>query len=57
MGCPDLPADRHVIEAADDVAFTDDEVRGTELALEQHRNGQTIDASKARQIFDALLKR
>jgi hypothetical protein len=53
----DLPAGRYVVESADDAAFTDDEVRGVELALEQYRRGQTIEASQARQIFDALLKK
>jgi hypothetical protein len=53
----DLPPGRYVLEAADDAAFTDDEVRGVELALEQYRRGQTVETSQARQIFDALLKR
>jgi hypothetical protein len=53
----DLPAGRYVVEATDDAAFTDDEVRGVELALEQYRRGQTLESAQARQIFDALLKR
>jgi hypothetical protein len=52
-----LPAGRYVVETIDDVALTEDEARGIELALEQYRKGQTIKATQARQIFDSLLKR
>jgi hypothetical protein len=53
----ELPAGRYVVEAVDDVVFSDDEAQGIELALEQYRRGQTVEAAQARQIFDALLKR
>lgn len=53
----DLPAGRYVVEAVDDALFNDDEVRGIELALEQYRRGETIEAAQARTIFDSLLKR
>jgi hypothetical protein len=52
----DLPAGRYVVEAVDDDAFSDDEARGIELALDQYRRGQTVGAAQARQIFDSLLK-
>jgi hypothetical protein len=53
----DLPAGRYMLEAVDDAGLTEDEDRGVELALEQYRQGLTVDAAQARQIFDALLKR
>jgi hypothetical protein len=53
----DLPAGRYIVEAIDDVTFTEDEDRGVEQALEQYRQGQTVAAAQARQIFDSLLKR
>ncbi|TMQ06104.1 MAG: hypothetical protein E6J90_20475 [Deltaproteobacteria bacterium] len=53
----DLPAGRYLVEAVDDVSLTEDEDRGVEHALEQYRNGATVDAAQARQIFDSLLKR
>jgi len=53
----ELPAGRYVVEAVDDAAFNDDEAREIELALEQYRRGQTVEAAQARQIFDALLKK
>ena len=53
----ELPAGRYVVEAVDDAAFNDDEARGIELALEQYHRGQTVEATQARKIFDALLKK
>jgi hypothetical protein len=53
----ELPAGRYVVEAVDDEAFSDDEARGIEPALNQYRKGQTVEATQARQIFDSLLKR
>ena len=53
----ELPAGRYVVEAVDDAAFNDDEAREIELALEQYRRGQTVEAAQARQIFDALLRK
>jgi hypothetical protein len=51
----DLPAGRYVVEAVDDGAFddafSDDEARGIELALDQYRRGQTVEAAQARRIL------
>jgi hypothetical protein len=44
-------------DAADAAALTDDEARGIELALEQYRRGQFVDAAQARRIFDSKLER
>ena len=53
----ELPAGRYIVEAVDEAPFTESEERGIEVALEQYRAGQFVDAQQARQIFDALLKR
>jgi hypothetical protein len=50
-------ADPDVLVAIDDAALTEEEDRGIEFALEQHRKEQTVDASKVRKILEALLKR
>jgi len=53
----ELPAGRYVVEAVDDDAFSDDEARGIERALDQYRRGQIVESAQVRQIFDSLLKR
>jgi hypothetical protein len=46
----ELPAGRYVVQAVDDAPFNDEEARGIELALEQYRKGQTVEAAQARQM-------
>ena len=55
----ELPAGRYVIEAVDDEApaMSPDEEAGIEAALESYRQGRVVDATRARDIIDAALRR
>jgi hypothetical protein len=55
----ELPAGRYVVEAIDEEApaLTPEEEAGIEAALESYRQGRVVDAKRARQIIDAILRR
>ena len=55
----DLPAGRYVVERIEDDApvLSPEEEAGIEAALESYRAGRTVDATRARQIIDAALRR
>ncbi len=55
----ELPAGRYVVEAFDEHAppLTAEEDAGIEAALESYRQGRVVDATRARAIIDAALKR
>jgi hypothetical protein len=55
----ELPAGRYVVEAIEDEApsLSSDEEAGIEVALASYRQGHVIDATRAREIIDAALRR
>lgn len=55
----ELPAGRYVMEPVEDKApvLSPDEEVGIETALESYRQGRVVDAKRAREIIDAVLRR
>ena len=55
----DLPPGRYLVEAADDEvpSLSPGEEAGIEVALESYGHGRVVDATRAREIIDAALRR
>ena len=55
----ELPAGRYVVAPVEEEApvLSPDEEAGIELALESYRQRRVVDASRAREIIDAALRR
>ena len=54
----ELPAGRYIVEAVDgEVPLDPNEEAGIEAALESYRQGRVVDATHARAIIDAALRR
>jgi hypothetical protein len=55
----DLPAGRYLVVPMDEnaPALSLEEEAGIEAALESYRQGRVIDAERAREIFDAVVRR